>query len=337
MSLRRIPWSWIIGIILIGLVISLAIYNRAELSEAFHLLQTTEPMWVAIAFTMIVLGFVCAGWIYGSVLAILNHRETMLWLIGTALVGILLNQAVPMGSVAAYAFLVAALRNRGFPTGSVAVVAGTELISWNGAALLMFSAGLLYLTLTAEFTATTPIITAVLLTFGVATFLVIVATRPAESVARRLHQLRRSLLKLGIEWDTKSLELLIDEIANSRAIFAAQPSKFGRIILLQMSIFVFHALAITALLYGMRIEVPFFDVLAAYGMSLIVSLFTVLPGGGGAVEAALSFSLHLQGVPIQGALGSAILFRLLSFWMMLPLGAVFYRLLTKPVHSEEIK
>lgn len=337
MSLRRIPWSWIIGIILIGLVITLAIYNRAELTEAIHLLQTTEPIWIAVAFTMIVLGFVCAGWIYGSVLSILNHRETMVWLIGTALVGILLNQAVPMGSVAAYAFLVAALRIRGFPTSSVAVVAGTELLSWNGAALLMFSAGLLYLTLTAEFTATTPIITAVIITLGVATFLGIVATRPAESVARWLHRLRRGLLKIGIEWDTKSLELLIDEIANSRAIFAAQPSKFVRIIALQMGIFVFHALALTALLYGMRVDAPFLDVLAAYGMSLIVSLFTILPGGGGAVEAALSFSLHLQGVPIHGALGAAILFRLLSFWMMLPLGAVFYRLLTKPLATKEHK
>jgi uncharacterized protein (TIRG00374 family) len=102
-----------------------------------------------------------------------------------------------------------------------------------------------------------------------------------------------------------------------------------------MGIFVFHALALTALLYGMRIEAPFLDVLAAYGMSLIVSLFTVLPGGGGAVEAALSFSLHLQGVPVHGALGSAILFRLLSFWLMLPLGAVFYRLLTKPTSAKE--
>lgn len=337
MSLRRIPWSWIIGLILVALVVTLAIYNRAELTEAIHLLQTTEPIWVAGALVMIALGFVCAGWIYGSVLSILNHQETLVWLIGTALVGILLNQAVPMGSVAAYAFLVAALRNRGFPTSSVAVVAGTELLSWNGAALLMFSAGLLYLSLTADFTATTPIITAVVVTIGVASFLAVVTTRPAESVARWLHQLRQWLLKFGMEWDTKSLELLIEEIAKSRAIFAAQPSKFVRIIVLQMSIFVFHALALTALLYGMRIEVSFLDVLAAYGMSLIVSLFTILPGGGGAVEAALSFSLHLQGVPIHGALGSAILFRLLSFWMMLPLGAVFYRLLTRSTHTEGLK
>ncbi|MBM4412253.1 MAG: flippase-like domain-containing protein [Chloroflexi bacterium] len=335
MSLRRIPWSWIIGLILIALVVTLAVYNRADLSEAIHLLQTTEPLWVAVAFTMIVLGFVCAGWIYGSVLSMLNHRETMVWLIGTALVGILLNQAVPMGSVAAYAFLVAALRNRGFPASSVAVVAGTELLSWNGAALLMFSAGLLYLTLTADFTATTPIITAVIITSGVATFLAIVATRPAESVARWLHQLRHGLMRLGVEWNTQSLELLIEEIAKSRAIFAAQPSKFGRIIALQMSIFVCHAVALNALLYGMRIDVPFWNVLAAYGMSLIVSLFTILPGGGGAVEAALSFSLHLQGVPVHAALGSAILFRLLSFWMMLPIGAIFYRLLTKPVSAED--
>lgn len=329
MAKRRLSWSFVISAILIGLVVWLAYHTRAEIVEAFHLLQTADIWWVAGAFAMVVCGFVCAGVIYGLVLESLGHREHLPWLIGTAVVGILLNQTVPMGSVAAYAFLVAALRKRGFPSGSVAVVAGTELLSWNGAALTMFSLGLLYLSLTADFTASTPIVISVLLTVVVAFVLVVIVTRPSDTIVRWLYQVRQLLSRIGVEWDPKSLELLVGEISDSRAIFAAQPWKFVRIMLLQMLIFVFHALALTALFHSIRVNVPYLHVLSAYGMSLIVSLFTLLPGGGGAVEAALSFTLHLQGVPLQGALSSAILFRLISFWLILPLGALFYRILTR--------
>ncbi len=327
--MHRIPWSWIIAIILVSLIGWLGYSTRAELSEAFYLLQTANRLWIGIAFATILLGFVCAGLIYGSVLAVLDHHETFIWLVGTALVGILLNQTVPMGSVAAYAFLVAALRRRGFPSSSVAIVAGTELLSWNGAALLMFSSGLIYITTTANYTATIPIISALVLTTVIATVVVVAVTRPAATVLAWLAMLRRFVGRLGIDWDPRSVELVVEEIAKSRSVFAAQPFRLVRIILLQMMIFVLHSAALTALLHSVRLDVPYFHVLAAYGMSLIVSLFTILPGGGGAVEAALSFSLHLQDVPLKEALSAAILFRMLSFWLMLPFGAVFYRILTR--------
>ena len=327
--MHRIPWSWIIGIVLVALIGWLGYTTRAELTEAFHLLNSADRLWIGIAFVTILLGFACAGLIYGSVLAVLDHNETFIWLMGTALVGILLNQTVPMGSVAAYAFLVAALRRRGFPSGSVAIVAGTELLTWNGAALLLFSGGLLYITTTANYQATYPIYTALLLTSVIATVIVIAVTRPAQTVLGWLATLRRLVGRIGIDWDTRSVELVVEEISKSRSVFAASPWRIIRILFLQMMIFVLHSAALTALLYSVRLEVPFFDVLAAYGMSLIVSLFTVLPGGGGAVEAALSFTLHLQDVPLKEALSAAIMFRMLSFWLMLPFGAVFYRLLTR--------
>ena len=327
--MHRIPWSWIIGIILVALIGWLGYTTRAELTEAFYLLKSADRLWIGVAFATIVLGFACAGLIYGSVLAVLDHNETFIWLMGTALVGILLNQTVPMGSVAAYAFLVAALRRRGFPSRSVAIVAGTELLTWNGAALLLFSGGLLYITTTANYQATYPIYTALFLTSVIATAVVVAVTRPAQTVLGWLASLRRLVGRIGIDWDTRSAELVVEEISKSRSVFAASPWRIIRILLLQMMIFVLHSAALTALLHSVRLDVPFFDVLAAYGMSLIVSLFTVLPGGGGAVEAALSFSLHLQDVPLKEALSAAIMFRMLSFWLMLPIGAVFYRILTR--------
>lgn len=329
MPSRRISWSVIVGTVLVAIVIFLIYNTRAEIYAAWGLLQTAEAPLVAAAFVTILLGFVCAGLIYGAVLQALAQHAPLPWLIGTALVAIMLNQTVPMGSVAAYAFLVAALRRRGFPASSVAVVAGTELLSWNGAALVMFSLGVLYLTMTANYVATIPIITALVITSISVGVVITIVTRPATTVHRWLTHIQRALSRVSIDWDTRSAELLVEEIAKSRSIFAARPWRFARIIVLQMLIFALHALALTFLLHAMRLNVPYFDVLAAYGMSLIASLFTVLPSGGGAVEATLSFTLHLQNVPLQGALGGAILFRLLSYWLLLPIGGLLYRILTR--------
>jgi hypothetical protein len=148
----------------------------------------------------------------------------------------MLNQTVPMGSVAAYAFLVTALRKRGFPPSSVAVVAGTELLSWNGAALLMFSGGLFYLTVTANFTASLPIISALLTALITISVVILIVTRPASTVNRWLLKIHHALRRIRIDWNIRPAELLVEEIAKSRAIFAAKPWRFGRIIFLQMII-----------------------------------------------------------------------------------------------------
>ena len=53
MAIRRISWAWVIGVILTGVVISLAYNTRSEISEAWHLLQTADPLYVLAAFGMI--------------------------------------------------------------------------------------------------------------------------------------------------------------------------------------------------------------------------------------------------------------------------------------------
>jgi uncharacterized membrane protein YbhN (UPF0104 family) len=74
--------------------------------------------------------------------------------------------------------------------------------------------------------------------------------------------------------------------------------------------------------------------LAAYGLALIVSTYTVLPAGGGTVEAALTVGLTIQGVPLEAALGATVLFRLFSFWLLLPLGALCYRAIMRDTPGE---
>ena len=327
---RRFPWGIAVGAILLGALALLIYINRAEVVEAVRLAREARPAWLALAFACVVSGFICAGQIYGRVLKALGHTASIFWLTGAAMVTILVNQAVPAGSVAAYAFLVSSLRRRGFPVGSVTAVAGLELISWNIAVILAFLYGLIYLLVTTGLSGASisySALAAALVVLGTVTY---VASRPDETLhdwSLRLKWLVNRIF--GPVWTIAQVRQVMDEILASRRMIFEQPRRMVVLVLLQLTVFTFHSLALVSILRALGLYVPVPAVLAAYGLTLVVSVFTLLPGGGGTVEAALTVALAAQNVPLEAALGTAVLFRLISFWMLLPVGAICYRVLTR--------
>jgi uncharacterized protein (TIRG00374 family) len=319
----------LIGAVLFLAVLALVSYSWPTIAEAFRLMRGASPGWLALAALAIVAGFVCAGQIYGRVLAILGYRAPQPWLIAAALVSILISQAIPAGTVGSYTFLTASLRRRGVPATSVALLASLELCTWMGGMLVMFSFGILYkllafgegLTATIAFPAM-----AALTVVGGFSFAV---TRPAVTLHRWGWQLVRPVGRLlRRSWSEAHIRTIVEEIDQNRRLVAERPAQMLGLLVLQVLVFLLHSSALLLLLYAMGATARPFVVVSAYGLALIVSTFTALPGGGGTVEAALALALTAEGVPPEAALGATILFRLLSFWLLLPLGAVFYRLLT---------
>lgn len=326
----RIPWGPIVGILLLGAMGFLLYLNRHEVEEAIRLLRGAQPLWLLAAVLCVTAGFVCAGQIYGRVLAALGHAADVLWLTAAALVTILINQAVPAGSVAAYAFLVASLRRRGFPVGSVTAVAGLELISWNVAVILAFVYGLGYLLLTTGLSGASISYTALGAALSVLGSVVYVASRPDDTLHDWSLHVKSAVNRVfGPIWTSAQVRQVMDEVLASRRMILEQPRRMVLLVALQLTVFTCHSLALDAILRSLGFGVPVPAVLAAYGLTLIVSVFTLLPGGGGTVEAALTVALASHGVPLEAALGAAVLFRLLSFWMLLPVAALFYRVLTR--------
>ncbi len=326
---KKRPWSAVFGVGLLALMALLIYQSRHEVGEAFRLLRNADPLWIGAALLAITAGFVLGGLIYGRVLATLGFRASLPWLTATALVAILINQLLPAGAVVAYAFLVTSLRRRGFPSGSVAMVAGLELLSWNGAVLTAFVYGLIFLLVTTGASGASVSYAAVGFAAGLLLFILYMGTRPDESLrAFGLRIKSFALMRLNMLIDSVRVHQIIEEIISSRRTMLEHPGRMLSLVGMQLGIFGLHGLALLALLYALGVSTPYFAVMAAYGLSLIASAFVVLPGGGGAVEAALTVSLRAQGVPADAAIGAAIVFRLLNFWMLLPLGAVCYQWLT---------
>lgn len=327
---KRSLLSYLLGAIVLALLLMVLLRNWIEVREAVERLQSVRPEWLVLALFAIVVGFAAAGQVYGRVLATLGFREGVPWLTGTALVTVLINHAIPAGSVAAYAFLVLSLRRRGIPPANVALVATLELLSWNGAVLLLFCYGLVYLILTGG--AVTPRTYYVSVGTAVAILgaLIFVISRPHATLHSWAQNIKHVADKVfGVVWTDEQVLQVVDEVVANRRLILEQPGRMLLLVVLQLSMFFCHGMALLAILHSLGADPPPLAVLAAYGLALIASTFVLLPGGGGAVEAALTLSLGAQGVPGGAALSAALLFRLLSFWLLLPIGLVLYRVLTR--------
>lgn len=326
--LKRQPsFTSIAGILLLLAMLFLCIENAATIHQALLLMQRVLPGALAVSLLAIGAGFLCAGQIYGRILALPGYRLHQIWLAAAALVSILISQSIPAGTVGSYAFLATMLQRRGIPATSAALLASLELLTWMGAMLLLFCFALLYLTLTIGSSGGTltviPAATTALLLLSIA---VCIACQPQSRLCawamRAKHLLERLIQP---RWSDAAVQPFIADLVRQRAHLLQQPARVASLIGLQLVIFGLHSLALLSILYSLDVTISPMAVIAAYGLTLIVSSFTILPGGGGAVETTLAVALSIQGVAIEVALGAAVLFRLLSFWLLLPLGFVCYR------------
>jgi putative heme transporter len=338
-SKRRIPWTYLISGLLLAILLTILIRNwdliRVKAIEAIDLCRAANPIWLALAAAAILGGFLCAGQIYGRVMATLGHRAPSLWLSAAAMVTILLSQALPVGTVASYAFLTTSLRRRGVPASSVAVIASLELLSWGGAMLILFVYGMLYVLATTSSSIGGASLTGfatVAVLIGVYLF---VGSRSRETLHSWAMRVKHTVERVvGPVWHESQVQKMVDELAHNRQLMVEQPARVLMLICLQLTIFTLHSVALLAILHGLGVSIAPLAALAAYGLALIVSTYTLLPAGGGTVEAALTVGLTVQGVPLEAAIGASVLFRLLSFWLLLPIGAICYRMLLRHTRNQ---
>jgi uncharacterized protein (TIRG00374 family) len=159
---------------------------------------------------------------------------------------------------------------------------------------------------------------------------IFIGSRPHATLHDWAMRAKRAIERVsGPIWHDSQVHRMVEEITHNRRLMMEQPVKLLFLICLQLTIFVLHSLALLAILHSLGLSIAPLAVLAAYGLALIVSTYTILPAGGGTVEAALTLTLTVQGVPLEAALGATVLFRLCSFWLLLPLGAICYRLLMR--------
>src|SRR5438270_17961 len=82
-------------------------------------------------------------------------------------------------------------------------------------------------------------------------------------------------------------------------------------------------------------HVPWRGILVAYALTQVLASIPLTPGGIGVVEGGLTALLVAYGMPTQVALASVLLFRVVSFWGLVPIGWMAWAALTLPGRAAE--
>lgn len=161
-----------------------------------------------------------------------------------------------------------------------------------------------------------------------------VTDRPLDLVAAGINRVRRAIARRRgrpSDFDNaffrRERDRMVDAMGSGwRLAMVASAGKWA-----------FDYLALVAGLYGVGADPRLSVVLLAYAGAGVLSMVPITPGGLGFVEAGLTALLTVAGISLQDALLATLAYRLVSFWIPLPVGLVAWFLFRRRYPGNEIR
>jgi uncharacterized protein (TIRG00374 family) len=85
---------------------------------------------------------------------------------------------------------------------------------------------------------------------------------------------------------------------------------------------------LVAAIAAVRGHVPWRGILVAYGLAQVAAVLPLTPGGLAVVEGSLAALLVAYGMPAPAAVAATLLYRVIGFWALVPIGWTFYAALS---------
>lgn len=98
------------------------------------------------------------------------------------------------------------------------------------------------------------------------------------------------------------------------------PGGWAEVLSLALANWLLDGVVVVASLEALGVHVPWDGILVVYGLTQISASIPITPGGIGVVEGSMVALLLAYGVPWDGALAPALLYRIVSFWSLVPVG-----------------
>ncbi len=98
------------------------------------------------------------------------------------------------------------------------------------------------------------------------------------------------------------------------------PLVLARCIMLAMLNWIYDCGCLAFSILAVHGHVPWQGILAAYGLTQLAAALPITPGGIGVVEGTLSVLLIAYHVPAATAIAGVMLYRIISFWVLVPIG-----------------
>ncbi len=337
---RRVA-RWVRGALSVGAgtVFALLVASKREaLTKSLGRLGHSHWCWVLMAvgleltsmaaFALMQRRLLCAG---GKRL---GHRPMM----ATILAANALSVSVPaVGPELGTAFTYRRFKLQGAPTALASwclLVGG--LVSWAGAMLVLVAGG----TLSGNAVVTLLAITAAVLMVAAGVTLRRTLIRPAlpfrveRALAWSVGRAAR-LLHRPLEDPTGAIRGWLNDLKSLRL----PPIEWGKVGGLGLTNWLADAGVLAISLLAIGAPVPWHSLLLVYGLATAVGSLGITPGGIGLVEGTLCLGLVSSGLPAALALAAVLLYRLVSFWLVMVSGwlVLLYLRLERPSRAVSVK
>lgn len=318
--------------VVLFLGVAVVVFSFSELETTLLTLQRAQLIFFLLALLIQTIWFISSGRMYQSIFHLLGVHEDVITLSRIATAANFINIVAPTAGAGGVALFAAEAKRRGHPAGKVTVAAALFLLLDQAAFLVILAMGLIVLIRRNDLNAGE--ISASLFLFGIAityASVLYVGYRSAEKLGNLLASFAR-----GINWvvhffrkenylsEARAHEFA-HEIADGFSGLTEQPSSLVRPIL--WGIFDKGLLMLVLICSFLAFEVPFSagTIIAGFSIAYLFLIVSPTPSGIGIVEGLMPIALSSLNVNWSQAVVITLMYRAVTFWFPLGVGAWAFR------------
>jgi uncharacterized protein (TIRG00374 family) len=323
---------FVIIILFLGVVV--VALSFSELETILLTLQKAHLGYFLLAILIQLIWFITTGRMYQSIFHLLGIHDNVLTLTRIATAATFINIVAPTGGAGGVALFASEARRRGHPTGKATVAAALFLLLDQAAFLVILAVGLFILFRRNDLNAGE--ISASLFLFVIAiayAFVLYLGYRSAEQLGNFLAKIARGVNRI-VNFFGKENYLsearaheFAHEISDGFSGLTEKPSSLIRPIL--WGILDKGLLMLILICSFMSFEVPFSTgtIIAGFSMAYLFLIVSPTPSGIGIVEGIMPIALTSLNVNWSQAVVITLMYRAVTFWFPLAVGAWAFRTL----------
>ncbi|MEV7677546.1 YbhN family protein [Streptomyces sp. NPDC088341] len=311
------PIWWVVAAVLVAAAVVVAITKRHELVTAVDLIKHVRPSRLVLAAAFEAASLLCVAMLQQWLLRAGGARLRLWGVSAIVLTANAIAGALPGGAAFAVAWVFRKLRRWGVGQ----VLAGTVL-ALSG---LLSALSLLVLLLAGVLASGSagPVAGALPLVVGLLVLVVVVVG--AVIGLSRFPRVRRRVWRIWRRVGLRSRRLFdIEESLTrlGRQIHSTRPGVRPWVwpFVLALLNWGFDLGCLIAATWSLGIRVPWPGIIVAYGLTQFAGSLRLTPGGLGVVETSLTALLVLYGMRAEQAIAVTLLYRVVSFWALQPIG-----------------
>jgi len=318
--------------VILFLGVAVVALSFSELETILLTLQKAHLGFFLLALLIQTVWFISSGRMYQSIFHLLGVHEDVITLSRIATAANFINVVAPTAGAGGVALFATEAHRRGHPTGKVTVAAALFLLLDQAAFLIILSLGLIVLVRRNDLNAGE--ISASLFLFGIAATygsVLYIGYRSAEKLGNLLAKLARAvnwvvhLFRKENYLSEERAHEFAHEISDGFSGLTEKPSSLIRPVL--WGIFDKGLLMLILVCAFLSFEVPFSGgtIIAGFSMAYLFLIVSPTPSGIGIVEGIMPIALTSLNVNWSQAVVITLIYRAVTFWFPLAVGAWTFR------------